>query len=64
MNEPHISVGVAHKVVGPETIPAAIIISMSQDGCGQFSMVITKEVARSVAKMLIGLADDMDKKTP
>lgn len=61
MNEPHISVGVAHTKDEVKT-PCGIIMSWSYDGTGSWSMVISNEVARSVAKMLVGLADDMEKK--
>jgi len=57
------SVGIAHTKDDART-PCGIIVSWSVDGCGTGGMVISKEVARSIAKMLIGLADDMDATAP
>jgi hypothetical protein len=68
MNEPHISVGIAHQPTGspPGTmVPVGIQVSVSLgDGYSQTCIIITKEVAHSVAKMLAGLADDMEEKKP
>ena len=61
MNDPHISVGVAHTKDEAKK-PCGIIMSWSVDGLGTGSMVISTEVARSIAKMLVGLSDDMEKK--
>jgi len=68
MNEPHMSVGIAQQpaVSPPGTMtPVGIMLSIAiGDGCQSTSIIITKETARSIAKVLIGLADDMDATAP
>lgn len=65
MNDPHVSVGIAQQPTGspPGTmIPVGIMLTVSMgEGYNQTSVIISKETARSIAKMLAGLADDMDK---